>query len=129
MEAQPMTQIEEQKSDVKLQYSCRKCRKILFTEDNLEEHMSKVKSYNTKHNSVKVLLHHTSHHYFLIGSDGLRVLLNIYPGNGLDRIGPKRTNWEDSMSQVQRKNRQSILVWRAVLMREIRGTRISNSQS
>ena len=50
-----MTQIEEQKSDVKLQYSCKKCRKVLFTEDNLEEHMSKVKSYNTKHNSVKVL--------------------------------------------------------------------------
>lgn len=48
-----MTQIEEQKSDVKLQYSCRKCRKVLFNEDNLEEHMSKVKSYNTKHNSVK----------------------------------------------------------------------------
>ena len=56
MEAQPMTQIEEQKGDVKLQYSCKKCRKVLFTEDNLEEHMSKVKSYNTKHNSVKVLL-------------------------------------------------------------------------
>ena len=58
-----MTQIEEQKSDVKLQYSCRKCRKVLFTEDNLEEHMSKVKSYNTKHNSVKVLPR-ICHHYF-----------------------------------------------------------------
>ena len=58
-----MTQIEEQKSDVKLQYSCRKCRKVLFTEDNLEEHMSKVKSYNTKHNSVKVFIN-TTHHYF-----------------------------------------------------------------
>ena len=58
-----MTQIEEQKSDVKLQYSCRKCRKVIFTEDNLEEHMSKVKSYNTKHNSVKVLPH-ICHHYF-----------------------------------------------------------------
>ena len=58
-----MTQIEEQKSDVKLQYSCRKCRKVLFTEDNLEEHMSKVKSYNTKHNSVKVFPH-ICHHYF-----------------------------------------------------------------
>ena len=65
-----MTQIEEQKSDVKLQYSCRKCRKVLFNEDNLEEHMSKVKSYNTKHNSVKVLPH-ICHHYFEIGGDGL----------------------------------------------------------
>ncbi len=65
-----MTQIEEQKSDVKLQYSCRKCRKVLFNEDNLEEHMSKVKSYNTKYNSVKVLLF-ISHHYFEIGGNEL----------------------------------------------------------
>jgi hypothetical protein len=40
----------------KLQYSCKKCRKVLFTEDNLEEHMSKVKAYNTKTHSIRVSL-------------------------------------------------------------------------
>ena len=60
MEAQPMTQIEESKTPLvaetpheKLQYSCRKCRKLLFTEENLEEHTSKVKSYNTRSNTLK----------------------------------------------------------------------------
>jgi hypothetical protein len=37
-----------------LQYSCRKCRKVLFTDENLEEHMSKVKGYNTRSHSLKV---------------------------------------------------------------------------
>ncbi len=51
-----------------MQYSCRKCRKVLFTEDNLEEHMSKVKGYNTKYNSVKVGPDDQNNH-FAIGSD------------------------------------------------------------
>jgi hypothetical protein len=38
----------------KLKFSCRKCRKVLFTEDHLEEHMSKVKAYNTRSHSIKV---------------------------------------------------------------------------
>ena len=70
MEAAPMTRIgeehtsptthntaaEESKEPVlpKFQFSCKKCRKVLFTEDNLEEHMSQVKAYNTKTHSVKV---------------------------------------------------------------------------
>jgi hypothetical protein len=61
MEPQPMTKIDSVVEEVKdavaeplLQYSCRKCRRVLFTEDNLEEHMSKVKGYNTKNNSLKV---------------------------------------------------------------------------
>lgn len=66
----PMTSIEESKegvavaeepkpaaeADVKLQYSCKKCRKLLFTEDNLEAHMSRVKTYNTKTSKLKVPL-------------------------------------------------------------------------
>lgn len=54
-----MTSIEESKQEapaveVKLQYSCKKCRKVLFSEDNLEEHMSKVKAYNTKSHKIRV---------------------------------------------------------------------------
>ncbi|TNV77468.1 hypothetical protein FGO68_gene12508 [Halteria grandinella] len=64
----PMTSIEESKEQPavaeapkpveaeavqKLQYSCKKCRKVLFSEDNLEEHMSKVKAYNTKTHSLR----------------------------------------------------------------------------
>ena len=65
MEAAPMTKIGEEKPSntiaeeskeplAKLQFSCKKCRKALFTEDNLEEHMSQVKAYNTRSHNVKV---------------------------------------------------------------------------
>ena len=65
MEAAPMTKIGEEKTPTtiaeeskeplaKLQFSCKKCRKALFTEDNLEEHMSQVKAYNTRSHNVKV---------------------------------------------------------------------------
>ncbi|CDW81690.1 dual specificity protein phosphatase 12 [Stylonychia lemnae] len=30
------------------QYSCKKCRKVLFTQDNVEEHISKVKNHNVR---------------------------------------------------------------------------------
>jgi hypothetical protein len=65
MEAAPMTKIGEEKPPTtiaeeskeplaKLQFSCKKCRKALFTEDNLEEHMSQVKAYNTRSHNVRV---------------------------------------------------------------------------
>ena len=69
MEAAPMTKIGEDQPTVtfaatiaeeskeplaKLQFSCKKCRKALFTEDNLEEHMSQIKAYNTRSHNVKV---------------------------------------------------------------------------
>lgn len=63
MEAQPMTQIapvEETKDEPKFQFSCKKCRKILFTQDNLEEHMSQVKAYNTRSHSLKVRCYYCS---------------------------------------------------------------------
>lgn len=64
-QAAPMTAIltgagagEEQKvaavEAVKVQYSCKKCRKVLFSDDNLEEHMSKIKAYNTRAHSLRV---------------------------------------------------------------------------
>jgi hypothetical protein len=69
MEAAPMTKIGEEQPPVtfpatiaeeskeplpKFQFSCKKCRKVLFSEDNLEEHMSQVKAYNTKSHNVRV---------------------------------------------------------------------------
>ena len=65
MEAAPMTKIGEEKPLAtiaeeskeplsKLQFSCKKCRKVLFSEDCLEEHMSQVKAYNTRSHNVKV---------------------------------------------------------------------------
>jgi hypothetical protein len=37
-----------------LEFSCQICRRVLFTEDNLEEHISKIKGYNTRSHSLKV---------------------------------------------------------------------------
>ncbi len=36
-------------------FSCKKCRKVLFTSENLEEHMSQKKGYNTRSHSLKVI--------------------------------------------------------------------------
>ena len=52
-----MTLIKEEskgETEEKFTYSCKKCRKLLFTEENLEEHMSIVKGYNTRSHSLKV---------------------------------------------------------------------------
>ena len=54
--AQSTTTVAEEAKETlpKFQFSCKKCRKVLFTEENLEEHMSQVKAYNTKTHSLKV---------------------------------------------------------------------------